>query len=155
MVSTNAAGRTDAFSSSFPYRSANQRSVCGSERRSNTAIRSFRRQAETKRAQFASTRRRTRPLNSGAHDCSGQSLRVSFDPPRPADRSRGVFLRCRRRALTAPTQEAGACRAPRTVLCRTVRTALSWFIHMHAPYVEAYVFFLPRRVAGRGAWVCR
>ena len=82
MVSTNAAGRTDAFSSPFPYRSANQRSVCGSERRSNAAIRSFRRQAETKRAQFASTRRRTRPLNSGARDCSRQSPRVSFDPLR-------------------------------------------------------------------------
>ena len=106
----------------FLNRTANQRSVCGSERRSNVAIRSFRRQAETERAQFASTRRRTRPLNSGAHDCSDQSPRVSFDPLRLRIGCEG-FLRRRRCTLTASAQEARACQALWTVLCRTVQTA--------------------------------
>ena len=122
MVSTNAAGRTDAFSSTFPYRSANERSVCGSERRSNAAIRSFRRQAETKRAQFASTRRRTRPLNSGAHDCSDQSPRVSFDPLRLRIGCEGLPASPAMHSDCIGTGMS-VCRTLGTVLCRTVQTA--------------------------------
>ena len=104
------------------HRCVNQRSV-------HNSARSCR---KTRYAPLAG-RRRTRAAELGCGQARhGKLPRVSYDPSGFGS-MRGVFLRCRRRALTAPAQETGACRTPLTVFLPY--RPMAWSVLFH-PYVS-------------------